>query len=355
MIKKSLKLSLIIFSLFSLSSCSAFFNTESNSIKDVVTEVQDNGDTKITITFDSSSKPEVTFTIPKGQEGKGIKDVSAEYDELNKNIKLILTYTDDTTYEFFIPVIQGEKGRGIKSIESKINEETGLQEITIYYDDDSEPTIFSIPNGKDGNGIKNVSSVTQDDGTILITITYTDSTMNPTQIYIPKGNGISSIETSEDETTYTLKITFDNGDVEEYSFSKPHASTWLYGTSDPVDTLGNIGDFYFNTSSGDIFVKKEVDEVATWVFQVHINGVATGFNEWYFVKLDPNGGTIEENYPSSYRVKPGTCLDLPLCTKEGYEFIGWYSDLELDVNSGQFTNTTPVFQDWTLYAQYKAL
>ncbi|MDY4828500.1 MAG: hypothetical protein SO187_02335, partial [Bacilli bacterium] len=122
MIKKSLKLSLIIFSLFSLSSCSAFFNTESNSIKDVVTEVQDNGDTKITITFDSSSKPEVTFTIPKGQEGKGIEDVSAEYDEINNNIKIILTYTDDTTYEFFIPVIQGEKGRGIKSIESKINE-----------------------------------------------------------------------------------------------------------------------------------------------------------------------------------------------------------------------------------------
>ena len=147
----------------------------------------------------------------------------------------------------------------------------------------------------------------------------------------------------------------DNGDVEEYSFSKPHASTWLYGTSDPSDSIGSEGDFYFNTSSGDIFVKKEVDEVVTWVFQVHINGVATGFNEWYFVKLDPNGGTIEENYPSSYRVKPGTCLDLPLCTKEGYEFIGWYSDLELDVNSGQFTNTTPVFQDWTLYAQYKAL
>lgn len=91
-----------------------------------------------------------------------------------------------------------------------------------------------------------------------------------------------------------------------------------------------------------------------------INGVDTGESavnlDYYTVTLDLNGGTVEDmmSFQDTYTVREGhTIPELPIPTKDSFEFLGWYTGL--DQTSDRFTTTTQVYSDLTLTAVYRSL
>lgn len=350
---------LLVFSLPSLSAC-GFFAEEENGylISDVTTDVDNQGNTIVTISFSSEDKPSVSFTLPKGadgQEGVSIKDVTSEFQEEYNRVKLTITFTDSNKEPFvtYIPVYNGIDGRGIANINVETLE-NGNQQITISFTDDSSPVSFIVPKGQDGVSIKEITTsydpISYD---VIVTISFTDDSPS-VEFRIPRGlRGVSIdyIETQEDENNYKLIIHYDDGTQEEVSFSKEHATNWLYGSTVPDSQNGENGDFYFNLSTGEIYVK----ENGNWVLKTVIAGVDTPETKnYYYITLDLNGGSLVNPLdPITYKVEEGKYINLPLAYKEGAEFVGWYTDKELTPNSGHVTNITPIYMDMTLYAQYK--
>ena len=91
-----------------------------------------------------------------------------------------------------------------------------------------------------------------------------------------------------------------------------------------------------------------------------INGVDTGESavnlDYYAVTLDLNGGTVEDmmSFQDTYTVREGhTIPELPIPTKDSFEFLGWYTGL--DQTSDRFTITTQVYSDLNLTAVYRSL
>ncbi len=91
-----------------------------------------------------------------------------------------------------------------------------------------------------------------------------------------------------------------------------------------------------------------------------INGVDTGYSainlDYYTVTLDLNGGQVEDSisFQDTYTVREGHTIPyLPIPTKTGYEFLGWFTGT--DQTSDRFTITTQVYSDLNLTAQYRSL
>ena len=78
----------------------------------------------------------------------------------------------------------------------------------------------------------------------------------------------------------------------------------------------------------------------------------------YTVTYEKNGGTIadEDNY-TSYTY--GTALTLPVPTKDGYDFDGWYSDSEFTAKVTEIANTATgdktVYAKWNSTVNYKLI
>lgn len=68
----------------------------------------------------------------------------------------------------------------------------------------------------------------------------------------------------------------------------------------------------------------------------------------YTITLNPVGGTLVSS--NTIQVKEGTTTTLPTPTKEGSIFNGWFTSADGGL---QFTNTTPVTSNLTLYAHWK--
>ena len=91
-----------------------------------------------------------------------------------------------------------------------------------------------------------------------------------------------------------------------------------------------------------------------------INGLDTGYSainlDYYTVTLDLNGGQVEDSisFQNTYTVREGHTIPyLPIPTKTGYEFLGWFTGT--DQTSDRFTITTQVYSDLNLTAQYRSL
>ena len=89
-----------------------------------------------------------------------------------------------------------------------------------------------------------------------------------------------------------------------------------------------------------------------------IDGVDTGkpatITESHTVSFDPQGGIMPIGKPTIMEVLEGmTIFQLPIPTRNDYEFLGWFTGF--DVNDGQFTSTTPVYDDLQLVARWRSL
>lgn len=131
-------------------------------------------------------------------------------------------------------------------------------------------------------------------------------------------------------------------------------STWLTGPENPTNETGKNGDLYLNTSSYDIFLKSN----NVWGLIGNIKGEkgddgndADTYGIAYTVTFDPNGGELIDS-ETSVQANYGETIVLPLASKDGFIFTGWYTGFS--VNDGKFTSVTPVTKDITLYAGWEA-
>ena len=131
---------------------------------------------------------------------------------------------------------------------------------------------------------------------------------------------------------------------------------------DKIEIIG--GYWYINGEN--TWVKAEGTDGSTPTITIGDNGnwFIDGFDtgksavnlDYYTVTLDLNGGTVEDmmSFQDTYTVREGhTIPELPIPTKDSFEFLGWYTGL--DQTSDRFTITTQVYSDLNLTAVYRSL
>lgn len=97
----------------------------------------------------------------------------------------------------------------------------------------------------------------------------------------------------------------------------------------------------------------EINNDGFWV----INGVITPFvaglqedDMFVSVSFDTDGGDLPAGFIEVMEVESGQAMTLPIPTKEGYIFGGWY--VGETVNDSQFFNQFPITNDLSLYAKW---
>ncbi len=351
-------------SFLTLASSCAFIDTGSGTtIKNVTTTYDDStGNTIVVITFTDETMDPVTFIVPRGKEGVSIEKVTSKMSSDGKSVELTISYTDEKTADtvLSIPVLQG---RGVKEVIVD-QDENGNPTIKFVYTDGTESSLITIPAGKDGNGIESFEISSPDsNGSMTVLVTFSDGSSKTFTIQNGK-DGISVLnitynEEKSDATHYVLTVTYSDGYKEDIYLDRPHANYWFTGTTTPDNDAkakenGVEGDFYLNITNGYVY-QKQSD--GSWTFLFAMKTEDTSKEEKYYTVLfNPLEGKI--NGSSNIlmaNVLEGKTLSLasiPTPSLEGSAFAGWYTDLN-NVNSGKFTDMTPVYSNLTLYAKYE--
>ena len=168
--KKFKILLILILSLcFLLTSCGSFFGTEDEALQiySIDSELQEDGSTKITITYSNEDKSPDVFFIPKGDKGEdgvignGIKSIKYEPSEDGMSTTLIVEYTDSEVKDtkFTIP-----NGVSVTGVEYKLDSATKNTLMYLTYSNGEKSKAITILKGSDGNGINSYELIKNDDG-----------------------------------------------------------------------------------------------------------------------------------------------------------------------------------------------
>lgn len=358
----------LLSSLTFATSCSAFFGGDEYAIANVSqTTDETTGDTVVTIEFQDEKINPLTFTIPAaGLDGTGIANISATTND--GVVTLTISYTDSNKENTVIsvPVIKGDKGLGIQNVIVE-NDAEGNMTLQFAYTDGKTSQVYTIPkgiDGKDGTGIKEITTERLTTGTTIITITFDDETLEP--VTFPVNDGVSITDVTYDpenstDLTYRVVITLSNGETRELDFPAPRIATWLSGTTIPNNEEGRAGDFYLNMITGDVYTKLTADSWS-YLFCIKGTGASQEIVKHSVVFNLRDDERVENLNPGSQilvRVNEGETLlldDIPLPTKDGFEFIGWFAgEDESNPNIGQITNLTVISNDLNLFARWRAI
>lgn len=346
-----------------LSGCGFVIEDEPLQIAGITTQVLDDGQTMVVITYTSEEYQPTIFYLPKGENGEDGKDgtgiASFDYKEDNYgNYDVTIKFTDESVEDVKLKLTNGVS---ISTISTKKNEETGETEMTLFYSDGSSSDPIVLPKGdkgEDGRGIASYEQKTNEDGSSVILYTFTDGSEFECKIPAPEkgedGKGIAAIVSSQTETEYVLIISYtDNSTPQVVRFDKP--SMWLFGTTAPNDINdGKNGDFYYDTSKNTIYLKKD----GTWVAQTDFKDVDTKYTVTFDLNADDAVFLPGFGFDSSYIFVNGdtfysTQRSVPIPYRNGYTFVGWYTSENPSVTHGTFTDLTPVISDMTLYAAWE--
>ena len=365
----------------SLSSCSNpfFGGNEEFMITDIATRVDAaTGDTIVTITFSDEEKEPLVLTIPQGVSGKdgvGISKIEPTLSEDGKSVLITIFFDDNalSPVSIEVPILEG---RGIQDVTLGENEDGELTIAFVYTDGTSTDPIV-IPSGKDGKdgvGIRVITASEPDEnGVITVSIVLDDAVGTTLDFEVHNGkDGVSIVSSGVDQEAstgdyYVIVVEFSSGDTTRLSLPKPHPTGWFYGSVAPsspevASTLESAepGDFYLNTVNGNVY---QLGANGTWnyLFSMKSSGGSTEVTH-HEVVFDANGGAYHSPTGTDFTlwtlpVADGQTADLSLIKKptlDGHVFEGWFTDPD-DVNSGQFTDLTPVTKDLTLKAKYRAI
>ena len=362
--KKIFNLIIIIFVCFTLVGCSSFFGgDEALQIENIQTESLDNGDIRITITYVDNIVEPTVFVVPKGEQGLtgvGIKDIITTKKPDGTGSILTINYTDESLLPTMVEV---NDGVSIRAIEPVIDPETGEILIYIRYSDGTSSEPMVLPkgeNGKDGISVIGMEQIINRD--LSVTLTFKMSEGDDVIVNIPApqqgedGRGIKGIVSIPSGDKYVMTITYTDNSTQELEFARPNK--WFSEMSAPLDTDGINGDLWYDLSHNVIYVKQN----DKWTPVINLHDLT---NQTYTVRFNLND-TIEE--PASmplgtlftYEIVGGNYFkasgyEIPIPTREGYEFVGWYTVKIPTVVNGRFTDLTAVFSDLTLYAKWESL
>ena len=145
---------------------------------------------------------------------------------------------------------------------------------------------------------------------------------------------------SESDGVRTYKIVFSDGTETVYSVkdgadeAKGPDGTYIVEVK-KTGTDGNVDTYTIYLTNG-----------TTFTFTV-TNGTAAEPSDKVTVSFDANGGKLET---TTIEVEKGSTTELPIPTRNGYTFLGWYTEKRID--SACYNNTTPISGDVTLIARW---
>lgn len=356
--KKIIMLLMILIAGISLTGCS-FFEEEILEIVAIDYELQDDGQTKITITYSDEDRLPDVFYIPRGLEGNGIKSIVTSDNKETDSKTLTITYTDESRDPIIFDLNNGTSIVGVSTIE-----EDGQTYMVINYSNNTKSDPIPLVKGEkgdkgdDGNAFKDCTIETQEDKSTIITFTFTKSEDVVITIPAPEqGNGVSSMIASEESGLYVITVNYTDGTKDTLKFSKPSdPNKWYSGHGKPDDKeLGKNGDYYFDLSHKVIYLK----ENGIWVSIVSFEDN----NEIYYITFNLNDDDSDVKasmsgpynwpvYRNTYFTDNGYDA-IPVPTREGYTFKGWYRSKVASVTSSPFTDFTPILSDLILYAHWE--
>ncbi|HBS02870.1 MAG TPA: hypothetical protein DEA63_03275 [Firmicutes bacterium] len=355
-VKKGCLHLLALTALLGVSSCSFFTDPDSGvTIKTVETSVLENGDTQVKIIYDNENKDPTVFVL---SAANGIKEVTSVKEE-NGSTTITFKTSDGKSSSFTLPAV-----RSISYIEPVYNEDGSITLKIVYTDGSTENKLITLSkgdkgdpgkDGEDGRGIVSITSATQPDGSVKLTITYTDETTEDFLVPMGVGNVSTDYQTDE-EGNLTVTITYSDGTHQDFTLNRQ--SCWFSGEGQPKNSLGQPGDYYFDRSKTGMAIYYK-DETDSWK---EIVSFAEQSNTTYTVSFELNAdGDSSAQYlydaESSYVIKKGQTflsskLSVPLASRDGYVFDGWYTASIVNPTTGKFTDLTTVWCDMTLHAHW---
>ncbi len=363
--KKTLMVFLLGFVLFALTGCGSFFEEEETLLisKIEYDVLEEESKTRVTVLYLNEGKKPDVFYIPHGVPGEegpigipgnGIESIEYEYSKDGFNTEIKVNYTDKTVEPtiFNIP-----NGRSVSGVRSETDRATGNTLMYLQYSDGTESEQIVIRKGVDGNSIIGYDQVINED--LSVTLTFQCSQSDDVVITIPaplqgeKGVGVDSMIATETKSEYKITVKYTDGREETLTFTRPKdPNKWSTGSEKPRDSEGDEGDFFFDTYHHTIYCK----ENGTWVEIVDFDGT----DEYYSVTFYLNdSGDAPASMPpytfSTYQIKNGEYFStehgaIPIPTRTGYTFKGWYLTTNVTPVNAPFTDFTPVFSDLKLYA-----
>lgn len=367
---KLITLLILIVCLFSLGGCGFVVEEESLMISSITTDVLDDGTTIVVITYVNEDVEPTVFEIPKGKDGEignGILKVEYETTKDGKTTNVIMTMSNGE-----VKTIPVKNGVSIVSTRYETDKD-GNPYLVVVYSDDSESERIPLqqgPAGKDGLSFVKLDEENITEGEFIggkkLTFTFSDGTEDNVLTYsviVPApekgdtGRGISAIVSGEDGDNYFLTIEYSDGETETFSFAKPTINKWYYGNGRPDDELGVIGDYYFDKSKKIIYLKESAVE---WTKIAELQDASA--NRFCTVTLDLNVVDDSASFPSNakteFHVLEGSNIKLsdagmlPIPTRDGYVFGGWYAVREPSIVNGIFTDLTTIDRSLTVYAHW---
>lgn len=360
-------LSILLIACFALTSCGSFSTAEDGKIiKAITTKEEKDGTIKMVISYTDEELANDEFILPRGVTGNGIKSIFT-YESLDKTgIVIRVNYTDETIEPTEFTLLHGKNGAdgiSIAGIETTVNEETGETTVTITYtDEEKEPVSFTIPKGEKGRGILSIEKTSSDELNDVYTITFTDNTTTTYTISNGKdgkdGIYITDIIGTTTSTEYIVKFIFSDKTTKEITLEKPATNKWISGSSFPKVDVGNDNDYYFDTYHKIIYTKRD----GVWTLVISFNDSQETYKVIFNLNDKTDGGP-EASMPDGFDLpycyiqrntyfKQNGYGNIPVPTREGYTFLGWYTTKTIGPTSGVLTDLTPILSDLELYAQW---
>lgn len=238
--------------------------------------------------------------------------------------------------------------------------------VTVWLSDDTTRD-FTIPAAV---SIDKIVPIVKNNGDVDIKI-YTTDGAEPVTFTIVRPASIAKIDIvshPDAPTKYLMTVTYSDDRTEEVVFDKPIA--WHRGRGEPLDSLGNNGDYYFDFANSIIYHK----ESGSWQEVVDMDA-ADPVKVVFHVDFDENEDWIYElerytfkqfkKGDSFYTAKPPVNIPIPTksVTEEeqeagivAWKFLGWATKREdLTPADGFFTNLTMIPGDLDLFPVWEAV
>ena len=374
------KLILVILMLFSfvLAGCGSFFGSDEEAIviKSITrVEAEEENGFYIVVEYANEDKANDRFFVPNGekgadgetgengtdgkdgQDGVGIKDITMTVDKNTRETTITIYFTDESK-EPVVKVVPA--GVFVSGVEHGIDKETGNTLIYVKYSDGTRSEAITVEKGQPGNHLTGMDRVENKDGSVDFTFKFSDSEDVVITIPAPKegpiGVGIDSIIKVESDTNYVIKIKYTDGTSDTVEFDRPNK--WTTGSADPDPDEGIIGDYYFDIFHNNIWVKEtktkwtlvvnlKDDEADTVTVTFNLNDLSDGYSQQ---------ASMPQGYGKTITLSKGSYFgmngvqNLPIPTREGFEFKGWYLTRFPSIVNGAFTDVVPVNESITLFA-----
>ena len=161
------------------------------------------------------------------------------------------------------------------------------------------------------------------------------------------------VEQPSEEVTYTVTFNYNYGTEGTYKTVTVAEGETVDKPANPSRSGYSFGGWYAETTGGrqfdfDTVITEDITLYAHWSRNSSGgSGGSTSQVTYYTVTFDANGGTTSN---SSTKVPSGSAIGtLPTADRDGYTFLGWYTDVS---GGTQITSSTIITQNMTVYAHW---